>query len=82
MQKNDEMFHIFIKLWMTGISYEDFLHDLDSSIYMLGVIPAEKSQKIHKLLLRGWMYFAQGKTHSLDMMRLFLEELEEDVQAD
>jgi hypothetical protein len=49
---------------------------------MLGVIPAEKSQKIHKLLLRGWMYFAQGKTHSLDMMRLFLEELEEDVQAD
>ena len=81
-RKNDEMFHIFIQLWMTGISYEDFLHDLDSSIYMLGVIPAEKSQRIHKLLLRGWMYFAQGKTHSLDMMRLFLEELEEDVQAD
>jgi hypothetical protein len=80
-QKNDEMFHIFIQLWMTGISYEDFLHDLDSSIYMLGVIPAEKSQRIHKLLLRGWMYFAQGKTHSLDMMRLFLEELEEDVKA-
>jgi len=82
LKNNDEMFKIFIDLWMTGISYEDFLHELDSSIYMLGVIPAAKSQRIHKLLLRGWMYFAQGKTHSLDMMRLFLEELAEDGATD
>jgi len=74
--KKDEMIRIFIELWSTGISYEDFLHELNSSIYMVGIIPAKNSQRIHQLLLRGWIYFAQGKTHSLDMMRLFLEDLE------
>jgi hypothetical protein len=24
--------------------------------------------------LKGWMYFAQGKTHSLDMLRLLFQE--------
>ncbi len=71
---SEQMIRIFIELWTTGISYEDFLHELDSSVYMMGILPAAISQKIHQLLLRGWMYFAQGKTHSLDMMRLFLEE--------
>jgi hypothetical protein len=73
MKKNDEMIRIFIELWSTGISYEDFLHELNSSMFMLGIIPAKTSQKIHQLLLRGWICFAQGKTHSLDMMRLFLD---------
>lgn len=71
--KNSEMISIFIDLWTTGISYEDFLHELDSSLNMLGIIPANISQKIHQILLRGWIYFAQGKTHTLDMMRLFLD---------
>jgi hypothetical protein len=71
--QESEMISIFIEIWSTGISYEDFLHELDSSIYLLGVIPAKHSQKIHQLLLRGWIYFAQGKTHSLDMMRLFID---------
>jgi DNA polymerase III gamma/tau subunit len=71
--KHDEIIPIFIDLWTTGISYEDFLHELDSSLHMMGIIPASISQKIHQLLLRGWIYFAQGKTHTLDMMRLFLE---------
>jgi DNA polymerase III gamma/tau subunit len=69
----NEMIRIFIELWTTGISYEDFLHELDSSIHIMGIIPAKTSQKIHQLLLRGWIYFAQGKTHTLDMMRLFLK---------
>ena len=71
--KEAEMISIFIDLWTTGISYEDFLHELDSSLHMIGIIPASMSQKIHQILLRGWIYFAQGKTHTLDMMRLFLE---------
>jgi hypothetical protein len=71
--KDSEMISIFIDLWTTGISYEDFLHELDSSLHMIGIIPASMSQKIHQILLRGWIYFAQGKTHTLDMMRLFLE---------
>jgi hypothetical protein len=76
-KKDDEIIRIFIDLWVTGISYEDFLHELDSSLHMMGIIPAAISQKIHQLLLRGWIYFAQGKTHTLDMMRLFLNDLEE-----
>lgn len=72
LNNEDEMIRIFIELWTTGISYEDFLHELDSSIHIMGIIPAKTSQKIHQLLLRGWIYFAQGKTHTLDMMRLFL----------
>jgi hypothetical protein len=71
--KPADMISIFIDLWTTGISYEDFLHELDSSLHMIGIIPAVISQKIHQILLRGWIYFAQGKTHTLDMMRLFLE---------
>ena len=67
------MIRIFMELWMTGISYEDFLHELDSSVYMLGILPAAKAQRIHQLLLKGWISFAQGKTHSLDAMRLFNE---------
>jgi hypothetical protein len=76
-KKDEEIIKIFIDLWITGISYEDFLHELDSSLHMMGIIPAATSQKIHQLLLRGWIYFAQGKTHTLDMMRLFLNDLEE-----
>lgn len=69
-----EMIRIFMELWFTGISYEDFLYELNSSIYMLGILPAKTAQRIHQLLLRGWMCFAQGKTHSLDVMRLFIDE--------
>ena len=72
--KNEDKLHkIFIELWATGISYEDFLHEINLSITTIGVISAGDSQKINQILLRGWIYFAQGKTHTLDMMRLFLE---------
>lgn len=71
-RKQDEMFNLFIELWKTGLSYEDFLHELDSSFQMFSFVPSEISQEIHEILIRGWMNFAQGKTHTLDMMRLFL----------
>jgi len=64
---------VFMELWTTGISYEDFLHELDSSVYMLGILNARTAQRIHQVLLRGWISFAQGKTHALDLMRLFME---------
>ena len=75
LKNDDEMIRIFIELWKTGISYEDFLHELDSSLEMMEFIPAAAAQEIHELLIRGWMCFAQGKTHALDMMRLFLERV-------
>lgn len=67
----DKMKQIFLDIWMTGISYEDFLYELTSSVHQLGIISPKISQDIHQLILKGWIFFAQGKTHTLDVMRLF-----------
>jgi len=65
---------IFFKIWKTGISYEDFLNELNSTLRQIGQLPTKKSQELHELILKGWMYFAQGKTHSLDMLRLLFSD--------
>ena len=62
---------IFLEIWNTGISYEDFLHELVSTTHQMGVLSPQDSQEINQLILKGWISFAQGKTHSLDLMRLF-----------
>ena len=72
----DEMRRIFLEIWTTGISYEDFLHELTSSVAQLGVLPPKLSQDIHQLILKGWIMFAQGKTHMLDLMRIFFSQEE------
>jgi len=61
----------FMAIWATGISYEDFLHELSSTVVQLGSLTPQMSQEIHQLIVKGWISFAQGKTHSLDSMRLF-----------
>jgi DNA polymerase III gamma/tau subunit len=70
----DIMKSIFLEIWTTGISYEDFLYELTSAVYQLGILSPKTSQDIHQLILKGWISFAQGKTHSLDAMRLFFTE--------
>ena len=65
---------IFFKIWSTGISYEDFLNELNITLRQLGIQDPKKSQAIHQLILRGWIYFAQGKTHSFDILRLLFKE--------
>jgi DNA polymerase III gamma/tau subunit len=72
----DEMKRLFLEIWTTGISYEDFLHELTSSVHQLGVINPSASQDIHQVILKGWVSFAQGKTHTLDLMRLFFSEVD------
>jgi len=67
-----EMMRLFLEIWTTGISYEDFLHELTSSVHQMGILTPAMNQTIHQLILKGWISFAQGKTHSLDLMRLFL----------
>jgi DNA polymerase III gamma/tau subunit len=67
----EALMRLFMDIWSTGISYEDFLHELTSSVYQIGVIPPSINQAIHQLILKGWISFAQGKIHSLDLMRLF-----------
>lgn len=71
----ESIMKLFMDIWSTGISYEDFLHELTSSVHQLGIIPPAINQDIHQLILKGWISFAQGKIHSLDLMRLFLERL-------
>jgi DNA polymerase III delta prime subunit len=71
-QDKEEMMRIFMDIWKTGISYEDFLHELTSSVHQMGILTPAMNQMIHQLILKGWISFAQGKTHSLDLMRLFL----------
>jgi DNA polymerase III delta prime subunit len=66
-----ELQRLFIEIWSTGISYEDFLHELTSSVPHLGMISPSTNQNIYQLILKGWIMFAQGKTHTFDLMRLF-----------
>jgi hypothetical protein len=40
----------------------------------IGILSPSTMQDIHQLILNGWISFAQGKTHSLDLMRLFFIE--------
>ncbi len=70
----EQCLDIFFKIWSTGISYEDFLNEMNISLRQLGIQDPKKSQMIHQLILRGWIYFAQGKTHSFDILRLLFKE--------
>ena len=71
-QDRDQMMQNFLAIWATGISYEDFLHELTLSANQIGILAPRSSQEIYQLILKGWISFAQGKTHTLDLMRLFL----------
>ena len=68
---NERIIELFLEIWTTGISYEDFLHELTSSVGQMGILSPATNQAIHQLILKGWISFAQGKTHILDLMRLF-----------
>ena len=68
---NERIVKLFLEIWTTGISYEDFLHELTSSVGQMGILSPAVNQAIHQLILKGWISFAQGKTHILDLMRLF-----------
>lgn len=74
MKDKAVMMRAFLEIWTTGISYEDFLHELTSSVTQLGILSPNINQDIHQLILNGWISFAQGKTHSLDLMRLFFTD--------
>jgi hypothetical protein len=69
--KQQEILQHFLDIWSTGISYEDFLYELSNAVKQIGVLQPEMSQTIHQLIMRGWISYAQGKTHVLDLMRLF-----------
>jgi DNA polymerase III delta prime subunit len=71
-QDYNELLKLFFKIWSTGISYEDFLYELNNYIKQIGILNPQKCQKLYYLIMKGWIQFAQNKTHSFDMLRLML----------
>jgi DNA polymerase III delta prime subunit len=71
-QNNKKLIDLFFKVWSTGISYEDFLYELNINIKQIGILTPKTSQKLYYMIMKGWIQFAQGKTHSFDMLRLIL----------
>ena len=71
-QDYNELLKSFFKIWSTGISYEDFLYELNNYIKQIGILNPQKSQNLYYLIMKGWIQFAQNKTHSFDMLRLML----------
>lgn len=68
-----ELLALFFKIWSTGISYEDFLYELNSCIKQLGILEPEINQVLYYKIMKGWIQFAQGKTHSFDILRLLID---------
>lgn len=69
-KNNDDLIQYFFKIWSTGISYEDFLYELNTNIKQIGILKPKTSQKLYRMVMKGWIQFAQGKTHSFDKLRL------------
>lgn len=75
LKKDDEkLFSLFFKIWSTGISYEDFLQDLNIYSKQLGILQPKMDQMIQYFIMKGWIQFAQGKTQSFDILRLLIQQ--------
>jgi DNA polymerase III gamma/tau subunit len=75
VKKDDEkLFNLFFKIWSTGISYEDFLQDLNIYSKQIGILQPKMDQMIHYFIMKGWIQFAQGKTQSFDILRLLIQQ--------
>lgn len=75
VKKDDEkLFSLFFKIWSTGISYEDFLQDLNIYSKQIGILQPKMDQMIHYFIMKGWIQFAQGKTQSFDILRLLIQQ--------
>ena len=53
-KKDDEkLFNLFFKIWSTGISYEDFLQDLNIYSKQLGILQPKMDQMIQYFIMKG-----------------------------
>jgi len=71
---NEKLFNLFFKIWSTGVSYEDFLQDLNIYSKQLGILQPKIDQMINYFIMKGWIQFAQGKTQSFDILRLLIQQ--------
>ena len=69
-QKEETLQYIF-DIWHSGISYEDFLTDLFRCTKSISLLGPRQDQKLHELMIQGWIYYTHGRTHILDILSLF-----------
>lgn len=69
---------ILFEIWNMGISYEDFLTDLSRCSKSMGFLPPVQDQKLHELMIQGWIYYTHGRTHLLDILSLFKDLISEE----
>jgi DNA polymerase III delta prime subunit len=67
----NQVCELLFDIWNSGISYEDFLTDLSRCSKSLGYLPPVQDQKLHELMIQGWIYYTHGRTHLLDILQLF-----------
>jgi replication factor C small subunit len=62
---------LLFDIWNSGISYEDFLTDVSRCSKTMGFLPPKQDQRLHELMIQGWIYYTHGRTHLLDVLSLF-----------
>lgn len=70
------LFTLLFDIWNSGISYEDFLTDLYRSSKNMGFLPPKQDQRLHEIMIQGWIYYTHGRTHLLDILSLFRPEVQ------
>ena len=70
---------LLFDIWNSGISYEDFLTDLSRCSKTFGFLPPKQDQLLHELMIQGWIYYAHGRTHIMDVLSLFRSMWEQPV---
>jgi DNA polymerase III gamma/tau subunit len=61
---------LLFTIWNSGISYEDFLTELFRCSKTMGFLPPKQDQKLHELIIQGWIYYTHGRTHLIDVLSL------------
>ena len=67
----EQVFALLFDIWNSGISYEDFLTDMSRCSKKMGYLPPIQDQKLHEIMIQGWIYYTHGRTHLLDILSLF-----------
>lgn len=74
---HEETLSLIFDIWHSGISYEDFLTDLFRSVKSIGILAPRQDQRLHELMIQGWIYYTHGRTHILDILSLFRSSWEQ-----
>lgn len=68
--EKEKVLQLLFDIWNSGISYEDFLTELFRCSKTMGFLPPKQDQKLHELMIQGWIYYTHGRTHLLDVLSL------------